>query len=154
MKKIISVILCVCMLMCPLAVVSLAEGPIEECEHEYTVTIVAPGCATRGYHRHSCGKCGHYYDDNFTEPLGHTYGNWETVKEATCTEDGLLRRECLRCGGSETKTISVIPHEDKNSDGKCDKCGTKVKVDIIFSPFDWFKALFKAIREWFEYIFK
>lgn len=154
MKKIISVILCVCMLMCPFAVASFAAETETECEHNYTVTVVAPGCATRGYTLHTCGKCGNFYKDSYTDALGHSYGNWETVKEATCTDEGLLRRECTRCGGFETKTVSVLDHVDKNSDGKCDVCGAKVKTETIFSPYDWLKALFKAIKEWFAYIFK
>lgn len=153
MKKILSVILCACLLMCPFAVFAFAEDTAE-CTHEYTVTVVAPGCATRGYTLHTCGKCGNFYYDNYTDPLGHSYGQWETVKEASCTEEGLMQRVCSRCNGYETKTVSVLDHVDKNSDGKCDKCGAKVKVEKVFSPFDWFKALFKAIREWFAYIFK
>lgn len=151
MKKIIALILCVSMFFC-LSSVAFAEE--NTCEHEYTVTVVAPGCATRGYTLYTCGKCGDHKQDNYTAALGHTYGSWETVKEASCSEEGLLCRTCLRCKSVETKTVSVLPHTDKNSDGKCDVCGADVKVETVFSPYDWFKALIKAIKEWFAFIFR
>ncbi len=153
MKKVLSVFLCVCLLMCPLAVFAFAEDS-DECAHEYTATVVAPGCATRGYTLYTCGKCGNYYYDSYVDSLGHIYGTWDTVKEATCTEEGLMQRVCSRCGGYDTKTVSVLDHADKNGDGKCDACGAEVKKETIFSPYDWLKALFKAIKEWFAYIFR
>lgn len=38
----------------------------------------------------------------------HAFGEWETVKEATVSEDGLKQRVCT-CGDKETQ---AIPHED------------------------------------------
>lgn len=40
----------------------------------------------------------------------HTYGDWTTQKEATCTETGLLRRDCTGCSHYETQTIPVTDH--------------------------------------------
>ncbi len=152
MKKIISVILCVCMLFTGLSLFAFAEDTA--CEHEYKTTVVAPTCAEKGYTLHTCGKCGNWYKDNEKPALGHSYGAWETVKEATCTEEGLMQRSCTRCGAYETKTVSILTHVDKDENGKCDNCGADVEVEKIFSPFDWLKKLFQAIKEWFAYIFK
>lgn len=44
------------------------------------------------------------------ESIPHTYGNWEVVKTATCSETGLERRICSVCKKEETKTIPLISH--------------------------------------------
>ena len=37
--------------------------------------------------------------------LGHNWGPWVVVREATYEEDGLIRRECQRCGLIEERVI-------------------------------------------------
>ena len=39
----------------------------------------------------------------------HNYGEWTTVKEASCTQKGTQERVC-KCGGKESKDIEMIPH--------------------------------------------
>lgn len=39
----------------------------------------------------------------------HTFGEWKTVKEATCTELGEMERTCT-CGEKETKEIEKLDH--------------------------------------------
>ena len=69
-----------------------------------------------------CGKCGLL----FTDPLGnaqitqdglvipatdnHVYGEWTTVEEASCTQDGSRRRECGTCGQVHTETLNKLGH--------------------------------------------
>lgn len=69
-----------------------------------------------------CGKCGLL----FTDPLGnaqitqgglvipatdnHVYGEWTTVEEASCTQDGSRRRECGTCGDVHTETLNKFGH--------------------------------------------
>lgn len=36
----------------------------------------------------------------------HTFGNWETAKQATCNEEGELVRTCSKCSHSEKTTIA------------------------------------------------
>lgn len=40
----------------------------------------------------------------------HTYGDWYVAQAATCTEDGLLRRDCSVCDHYETEVISAQGH--------------------------------------------
>ena len=42
----------------------------------------------------------------------HAFGEWETVKEATCTEDGSKARSCS-CGESETDVIYAMGHTEE-----------------------------------------
>ena len=48
--------------------------------------------------------------DSETAALGHTMGEWETVKTPTCTEAGENRRSCSRCGHSETAVQEATGH--------------------------------------------
>ena len=152
--KTLSVFLCLVMALSFFGLAAFAEDG-EEHVHNYTGTVVAPTCAERGYTLYVCSGCGdHYIDENsYTNPLGHNYGEWREVRESTCTEEGLMERECIRCHGKETKTISVIPHEDRDEDGQCDVCGADVEVKKIFSPFEWLKTFIQFLRDWFNGIF-
>ena len=56
----------------------------------------------------------------------HTYGEWTTVKEATCTAAGQKQHTCTECGHVETEVIPATGHHwvDKG-DGThtCPDCG-------------------------------
>lgn len=41
---------------------------------------------------------------------GHSYGAYETTKEATCTEEGTQRSICKSCGAARTRTIEKKEH--------------------------------------------
>ena len=56
----------------------------------------------------------------------HTYGEWTTVKEATCTTAGEEKHTCTECGHEETQEIPATGHHWKdNGDGThtCPDCG-------------------------------
>ena len=68
------------------------------CKHEWTdATCVAP---------QTCTKCGVAQG----EALGHKYGEEITLKEATCTENGVKEAICTVCGD---KKNTEIPAEHK-----------------------------------------
>ena len=63
---------------------------------------------------------------------GHSYGDWYTVEEATCSKSGQERRDCSSCGAYETKSISATnEHSDAANDGDhlCDTCKTENMSD-------------------------
>lgn len=41
----------------------------------------------------------------------HTFGEWTTVKEATCTEAGREKRVCSICSAEETRSIEALGHK-------------------------------------------
>ena len=49
--------------------------------------------------------------DTETTPHQHAFSEWTTVREATCTEDGLQERTC-ECGEKETQSIDKVPHTE------------------------------------------
>ena len=74
---------------------------------------------------YTCSKCGKLYSDEegnneitkeetVVEAAGHKYGDWETVKEATCTEAGTKTRECEVCRAEETAEIEAAGHNWKD----------------------------------------
>ena len=64
---------------------------------------------TDGEHCSVCGEV--MVEQTVIQPTGeHTFGEWETVKEATTTEEGLMERAC-GCGEKETQTIEKLVQE-------------------------------------------
>lgn len=41
----------------------------------------------------------------------HEYGSFQTVKAATCAENGLLSRTCALCGDEEQVEVDALPHD-------------------------------------------
>ena len=79
--------------------------------HSYDGGVVtAPTCHERGYTTYTCKKCGHTYQGNFVEALGCEFGDWVIVKNATCTENGLKKRTCIRGDRYETEVIPATGH--------------------------------------------
>lgn len=76
--------------------------------HSYKSTVTAPTCTAKGYTTYQC-SCGDNYRDNYTEALGHSYGDWVTTREATTEEEGQQTRTCSRCGATETRSIGKLP---------------------------------------------
>ena len=80
--------------------------------------------------------------DNTPVACTHVFGEWETVKEPTCQEQGAKERTCTLCGEKESGTIDVAAHKSEiipaveptcTSTGltageKCSVCGTVLKA--------------------------
>lgn len=66
------------------------------------------GCHT-AEHVHACRRCNGELDGGLeSEP--HEYGEWETIKQATETEEGRKERHCTKCEHMESEPIPVSPH--------------------------------------------
>lgn len=77
-------------------------------------------------------------------PHTHTFGDWNTVKVASCSEEGMSERVCA-CGEKETQTIAKTEHkvgewiidkeatstEEGSKHQACTVCGTTVKTEAI-----------------------
>lgn len=152
MKKIISFVICSIML---LSLFAFSVAAAEDCNHLYTTTIVSPTCVEDGYTLYFCSLCGDSYKDykSGAQAMGHFYGEWYGIEVASCTKEGIEQRDCNRCKSYETKTIGILPHNDKDGDGKCDSCDFVIDDEVTVSPFDWLIAFFAFIRQWFADIF-
>lgn len=75
--------------------------------HEFEISVVAPGCLEPGYTEYRCA-CGESRRENEVEALGHCFGPWETVTEATTTQTGLQVRKCTGCEAQEERVVEVL----------------------------------------------
>lgn len=73
----------------------------------------------------------------------HSWGEWTTVTEATCTSEGSRTHKCSKCGEEETETISALGHDFQQverveatteSEGyikyRCSRCGEEYTETI------------------------
>lgn len=93
----------------------------------------------------SCGKC---------KNEAHTFAT-KTVKETTCTSDGLVHKTCTKCGYEEDQTVPALEHNYKEvsttatcteagkATYKCSKCGDTYEGDISALGHKWVEATCK-----------
>ena len=92
-------------------------------EHNYQWTETIPAT---GHHWVDNGSDSTHICDRDYVTAAHTYGEWTTVTEATCTTAGQKQHTCAECGHVETKEIPATGHHWKdNGDGThtCPDCG-------------------------------
>ena len=77
--------------------------PAKTHEHKFVDTVIEPTCTERGYTIHKC-KCGEQYEDSYVSALDHSFTNYVSDGNATCTKDGTKTAKCDRC--DETKTMA------------------------------------------------
>ncbi len=93
-----------------------------------TVTGTAPTCTEPGLTDGTrCSVCKQTITaQKEIAATGHSYSTERTVKEATCTEEGLMEKVC-KCGDKQTVTLAKTGHKDANNDGICDNCGIQLE---------------------------
>ena len=117
--------------------------------HELVEKIVAPTCKTKGYTERTCERCDLYEKINETEidKDAHVAKLDKTIREATCTVNGLGRYTCELCGeylgyrAIEAKHVYGAPIFDEGKEATCGKdgygyyvctvCGEKTDKDVI-----------------------
>ena len=67
--------------------------------HDYVAVVTDPTCAAQGYTTYTCSRCGDSYADDYTDALGHDFGEWCDHPD----DDTLEIRYCLRCNAFETR---------------------------------------------------
>ena len=69
--------------------------------------------------------------------ITHTFGEWTTVKAATCTEAGSEKRVCSVCGTEETRTIAALGHKfgawTVTTSATCTKAGVETRTCSVCS---------------------
>ncbi len=115
MKKIITALLSLCMILC-LSIGLTACGE-KECDHSYKDSITAPTCTEQGYTTHTC-HCGKEYVDTYVNALDHDYSVYvEEYSSATCEQNRIDTYKCVRCDATENREIeqSAFGHSYKTS---------------------------------------
>ena len=104
---------------------------IEKLSHSHShavESIVEPTCTEQGYTVYIC-KCGDTYKADYTDALGHDWGEWVIVKKPTTYSEGLEQRLCQRCGEEEERSIDKLP-----SGGGGGGHSHSYSVDTVIAP--------------------
>ncbi len=125
------------------------------CEHVYSSQVVEQAtCQKGGAIKNICIKCGdevnsltakinHFYvngkcsmcnsnESDSATPCTHTYVS-NTVREATCSQEGFVVSTCSKCSSITTSTISKPPH-DFDSLGNCKNCDESLPQETQPTP--------------------
>ena len=68
-------------------------------------------------------------------PLGHSFGEWQIVKQATTEEEGKKERTCTRCGEKEEETIPKLEKELMKGDLDYSKEVTILDVRLLLQAY-------------------
>ena len=120
--------------------------------HMYTGKVVHPTCTEKGYTEYEC-ECGHKYQENEINPLGHAYTDWVIVKEATETENGFRQKKCIICGDVISETIiysHIHTYQENIIEADCENYGyTEYKCECGYSYKDrYVNPLGHKYEEW------
>lgn len=120
-------------------------------------TVTAPTCQP-GAEKITCTKCGHSTQKELKPVKDHSYGQWVTTKEPTCSAEGTKERTCTIC--NTQKETGTVPATGNHTEGdwvttkeptcvaegtaqtKCKVCGTAMNTKSIaatgvHTPGDW-----------------
>ena len=77
--------------------------------HEYSATYVPAGCETPGYWQYDCCWCDFFYTDGYTDPAGHSFGDWYVTVNPGVGVYGVEQRDCQACDHFETRVTDPLP---------------------------------------------
>lgn len=107
-----------------------------KCKHTSTrEEIVEPAlCYKEGKKNIVCKKCGIVTNVKMIPKTSHSYGEFVTIKEPTCSSPGTKRKICKICGGYHDEIIPKLEHEYGNEyiavEPTCSQEGVKEKKCI------------------------
>ncbi len=82
-----------------------------ECSHNYELIVQEPSCMEPGFQYKSCSLCGDTQTYETIPALGHEMDEWYVLKEPTCSKEGTMARDCIRCDAREEMPIDHLGHE-------------------------------------------
>lgn len=94
-------------------------------DHMTVVDAAVPAtCTVNGLSEGShCGSCNTVLASQYTiYATGHSYSQWQTTRQPTCTAEGQQTRTCSKCRNQETQSLSKTNHS--YSGGKCQICNS------------------------------
>ncbi len=94
------------------------EAEIPALNHTFTSVVTAPTCTEQGYTTYTCTVCGFVVVSNYTNALGHTWGEWTVTSEPTYTQNGERSRTCSVCDETETEVIPSLLTLVENTGGE------------------------------------
>ena len=107
--------------------------------HVYTETVVPGTCVSQGYTLYKCKRCDYSYTGNYTSYGDHSWREWETTQEPTCTKKGIKTRTCKYCQREDSEYVDALGHDyaatvvkptctkQGYTMHKCSRCGDSYK---------------------------
>ena len=92
--------------------------------HSYQDIVTKPTCLEKGYTTHTCIRCEDNYVDSYIDELGHSFTEYISNDDATCTQDGTKTAHCDRCDQTDTVIDegSMLGHTEEIIEGKEATC--------------------------------
>lgn len=125
--------------------------------HDWDEGVVtkAPSCKEKGVRTYTCLDCEKTKEEAIAKTTEHTYGNWETSREATCSRGGKEISACTVCGETKTRSTALLAHDygkwavtkeaGCTEEGKkvavCKDCGKKKTKSVKALGHDYGKAV-------------
>jgi hypothetical protein len=116
-------------------------------DHSYCWEDVEATCTEDGYTLYMCDYCLCYYYENIIPATGHSFNNYKSNGDATCTKDGTKTATCSNgCGTKDTVTdtgsatghnytVTKVKEPTMKQDGyttyTCDRCGDSYKDNYV-----------------------
>lgn len=113
------------------------------------VTVREPGCSDWGEERAYCVDCGALLHIRLLPPVGHRDSMWETAKEPTETEGGMLIRRCDVCG-EISKVQYTLPLNSEHTHVMSDWTYIDAVNDSLLRPLDAEEGMTGEIADFVE----
>ena len=106
-----------------------AKAICDICNAEYGTTTDHTFISKHDNTQHwkECNACGALDPDN--PKTNHTFGEWETVTDSTCTATGTKKHTCTGCDYSETGVIEKKAHTPEHHDRVEPTCTTTGSIE-------------------------
>ena len=106
-----------------------AKAICDVCKAEYGTTTAHTFISKHDDTQHwkECNACGALDPDN--PKTNHTFGEWETVTDSTCTATGTKKHTCTGCDYSETGVIEKKAHTADHHDRVEPTCTTMGSIE-------------------------
>ena len=106
-----------------------AKAICDVCKAEYGTTTAHTFISKHDDTQHwkECSICGAIDLEN--PKTNHTFGEWETVTDSTCTETGTKKHTCTGCDYSETGVIEKKAHTTEHHDRVDPTCTTTGSIE-------------------------
>ena len=85
-----------------------AQTAIAALGHDLMTVTMEPNCTEPGFDLYQCSRCTHRETGNIVQPLGHDYGDWQTITEPTIEAAGLAQRVCATCGEIQQQELEKL----------------------------------------------
>ena len=78
---------------------------VEATGHKYEAVVTAPTCTDKGYTTYTC-SCNDTYVADEVEATGHSFTNYVSNNNATCTANGTETAKCDNCDETHTREVA------------------------------------------------